>query len=368
MKTNQWRSPSNRLIGGILLCVFVPLFIYPAREFSVQADEALPSKPIATHVAELGRYLDQVEVYAPIVYRDLMVYPLRLRDGDKLRGGWLTMDQALARKVLVVTEKMGGGRVPIVRVENRSRNDTVFLTSGEVLAGGKQTRTVRQDVVLAPGQRIDLNVFCVEAHRWEGRADFTAGYMLLPQSIQKELRKGADQERVWNEIARNNMALDAENKTGSLELALNSDKVKSGLADVRKKVVPEVPDDSVGFIFVDGRRAVGADLFGRENLAKSLFPKLLDAYAVDIVLQRKSDSQIERAADRDEAALNFLRDLRSVGSERCKTPGSGAGIRTRRGGMLGDGVSLGGVVVHYGAQIQDRIIPLPKPRLDRPLR
>ena len=368
MKKNQWQSPLNRLIGGMLVCVLVPLVMYANRNSNVQAQEALSSRPIATHVVELGRYLDQVEVYAPIIYRDLMVYPLRLRDSDKLRGGWLTMDQALSRKVLVVTEKMGGGRVPMVSVENRSRDDTVFLMSGEVLAGGKQTRTVRQDVVLAPGQRIDLNVFCVEARRWKGKAEFTAAYTLLPQSIQKELRKGADQKRVWSEIARNNMSLDAENNTGSLELALNSDKVKSRLADVRKKVVPEVPDDTVGFIFVDGRRAVGANLFGREDLARSLFPKLLDAYAVDIVLQRKSDSQIDRAPDRDEAALKFLRDLRNVGSERCKTPGSGAGIRTRRGGLLGDGVSLGGLVVHCSAQIQDRIIPLPKPRPERPLR
>jgi hypothetical protein len=42
--------------------------------------------------------------------------------------------------------------------------------------------------------------------------------------------------------------------------------------------------------------------------------------------------------------------------------GSGAGIRTSGRELFGDGISLGGVVVHYGVQISDRIVPLPKVR------
>ena len=99
--------------------------------------------------------------------------------------------------------RKGGGSVPSVIVENRSRDEYVFITTGEVIAGGMQTRTVRHDVILAPGQRIDLDVFCVEAHRWAGGKDFGSGKVLLPQSIQCELRKGADQGRIWSEVARN---------------------------------------------------------------------------------------------------------------------------------------------------------------------
>ena len=119
----------------------------------------------------------------------------------------------------------------------------------------------------------------------------------------------------------------------------------------------------MGFIFVDRHRnrAVGADFFGREDLAHELLPKLLESYAVDLIVIRKGSENFRRD-DGHRAAIDFFERIRRVGSSRTETPGSGAGIRTRSGGLLGDGVSLGGVLVHYGAQIEDRIVPLPGPK------
>ena len=318
------------------------------------------------HVPELSKYLDRAQIAEPIVYRQLAVYPILLRGDAGLRGGWLTLDRAVARGVLVVSEKGGGGSVPAVIVENRSRKDHVFIMTGEVISGGKQTRTVRQDVVLAPGQRVELSVFCVEAHRWQGGEKFSAAGALLPQSIQKELRKGADQSRLWSEVARNNQALKAENATGSLELALKSAPVRKKLAEVQRSILPGVPQGTVGFIFVDGRRALGADFFGREGIARELLPKLLDSYAVDVVLQRAPASHVLPKGEH-RAAIDFFERIRRADSQRTSTPGSGAGIRTRSGSLLGDGVSLSDAVVHYGVQIRERVVPqpVPKPHFER---
>lgn len=325
--------------------------------------------PSGQHVPELATYLDHVEIAEPVTYRGLAVYPIQLREGVRLEGRWLTLDAAISRGVLVVTEKGSGGSVPVVVVENRSRDEHVFIMTGEMISGGKQTRTVRSDVVVSPGQRIELNVFCVEAHRWQGDKKFAASGALVPQSIQKELRKGASQARVWSEVARNNSALKAENATGSLELALKSRPVQDKLAEVRRTIVPKVPQGAMGFIFVDGRRALGAELFGTSGLARELLPKLLDSYAVDCVLIRKGAEGAGRRPD-DNVAIEFFKRVVRTGSQRSGTPGSGAGIRTRSGGLLGDGVSLGGTVVHYGVQIQDRIVPHPVPRPEprRPVR
>jgi len=318
------------------------------------------------HVPELGEYLDHCEIAEPVVHRRLAVYPVLVRDLAELRGGWLTLDAAIARGVLEVNEKGGGGSVPVVTVENRSRSQRVFIMSGEVISGGKQTRTVRQDVILAPGQRIELSVFCVEAHRWQGGKKLSAGNALVPQSIQKELRKGADQQRVWSEVSRNNRALGAENRTGSLELALKSGAARKKLAEVRRAVVPNIPRGTVGFIFVDGGRAVGADFFGRDDLARQLLPKLLDSYAVDLVIIHRAKPGGEIRKDHS-AAIEFFERIRRAGSQRSKTPGSGSGIRTRADRLLGDGVSLDATLVHYGVQIRDRIVPQPKPGPGRPV-
>ncbi len=147
--------------------------------------------PPSRHVPELADYLPRLRVGGRVLYRNLVVYPLTLR-GKGLSGRWLTMDEALSRSVLRITEIPGGGSVPHVTVENRSRRDHVFILGGELLAGGKQTRTVRRDLVLAPGQRIRLDVFCVEARRWSGGDRLSTAGALVPQSIQKQLRRGTD--------------------------------------------------------------------------------------------------------------------------------------------------------------------------------
>lgn len=331
-----------------------------------EAQESVAPRGGGGHVAELARYLEQIEIYAPLTYRQLSIFPVRLRGGEPLRGSWLTLDQALNRGLLLITEKGGGGTVPLVVVENRSREDYVFILTGELLAGGKQTRTVRQDLILAPGQRIDVNVFCVEAHRWEGEANFKAGHALAPQSLQQELKRGSEQRRIWDEVARNNAALGAESRTGSLELALRADHVKTRLTEVRERIVPQVPRDTVGLIVVDRDRAVGAEFFGRPDLAQALLPKILDSYSVDLILKRGAEAPGGGGQPQD-AAIAFFQRIQRAGSNRVPTAGSGAGMRTRDAGLLGDGVSLSDAVVHYGVQLEDRIIwPPPRPIIEPP--
>lgn len=321
------------------------------------------------HVRELAQYLGGVKIAAPVVFRQLAVYPVLVDDVRLLNGGWLTCDAAISRGLLVVSEK-GGGAVPVLWVENRSPDQHVFIMGGEVIAGGMQTRTVRRDVVLAPGQKIDLEVFCVEAHRWAGEAKFSQGSKtMLPQSIQGEVRKGADQVKIWSEVARNNATLSAENATGSLEKALEAPPVRGKLDEVRRKIVPGIPAGTTGFIFVAHGRALGAELFGREDLARTLLPKLLDSYAVDYVILRGHYD--DRDAEHDHRlATEFFERVCTAGSQPATTPGAGSGIRTRDGGLLGDGVSFDGVLVHYGVQLGERTVsreePSPRPLLDFP--
>lgn len=314
-----------------------------------------PDRP---HVPELGRYLASLQIHKPLSHGRLAVFPIVQR-GDALQGRWLTMDQAIRSDVLVVTEKAGGGDVPVIHMANRSRTDHILIVSGEVVAGGKQTRTIRRDIVLAPGQKTDVSVFCVEARRWQGKAGFDAADVILPQSIQKEVRKGAGQQRVWSEVARSNKALGSQPATGSLELGLKDRGVSDRLRRVSRSIVPEIPRGSVGFIFVYDGQAVGAEFFGRADLAAALLPKLLDAYAVDFVLQRGEVGRRPKVAVKRNVAAAFLARVRRAGSGRSETPGSGAGIRTQSAGLVGEGVSLVDSLVHFGVQVEKRLVPDP---------
>ena len=175
--------------------------------------------------------------------RHLAVYPVLVDDVPLLRGRWLTADAAISRGVLVITEKPGGS-VPLVQVENRSRDEYVFVMAGEVIAGGMQTRTVRHEVVLAPGQKIDLDVFCVEHARWSGDNKFAGGSKtMLPQSIKGKLRQGAGQSEMWSEVDRNNIALKPQNATGNLDEALQA---APGPGEARRGAAADRPGDSPG--------------------------------------------------------------------------------------------------------------------------
>jgi hypothetical protein len=351
---HRYLSATMRTLAVLAACAALGLLI-------VGASPAAAQRPSTDkHVAELARYLNGVKIAAPVVYRQLAVYPILVDDVPLLRGRWLTCDAAISRGVLVVSEK-GNGSVPVVWVENLSRDEYVFIMTGEVVAGGRQTRTIRNDVVLAPGQKIDLDVFCVEARRWEGEGKFSAGSKtMLPQSIQGKLRGGSGQSEVWSEVARNNAALKAENSTGSLEAALKAAPVREKLDDVRRKIVPEIPRGTTGFVFVARGRAVGAELFGSEDLARELLPKLLDSYAVDYVLLYDPGSGRDDSGN-DRVAIEFFERVCRTGSQRANTPGSGSGIRTREGGLLGDGVSFDGALAHYGVQPGQRLAPHPRP-------
>ena len=294
-KRGEASSTWIRLGGQLAVCLTVLTTggAGPAMAIDLSVGPTRQNAP-SGHVAELRDYLGKLRIADPIWYRPLAVYPLLPVAGVDLAGAWLTLDAAIAQGNLVVREKGEGGSVPVVLVENHSRNQHVFILAGEVLGGGKQTRTVRRDVILAPGQRVELEVFCVEAHRWSGEVRFSPASTLVPQSLQKELRRGTDQQRIWSEVARNNRALAAENPTGSLELALKARPVREKLVAVRRHILPEIPHAAVGFIFVKGSRALGGELFGDSQLARGLLPKLLDSYAVDCVLQ--SDSSGATAA------------------------------------------------------------------------
>ena len=358
-----------------------------------------PIPPPPGQVPELARYLDRLEIRRAIAYGRLAVFPVTMRGGGPLGGGWLTMDAAFNRGVLTVSEKEGGS-VPVIWMENRSARDHILIVAGEIVAGGKQTRTVRQDVILAPGQRVDVSVFCVEAHRWEGKATFAPSPVMVPQSIQNDMRAGAGQAEVWSGVARSNEAAGARSATGNVEAGYAAPAVRGELDAARRAIVPAVPRDAVGFIFVErfgrpmpmrgadypaaenpsadnpsasapssgrammpvrvGGRVLGAEFFGSSELALSLLSKIIDAYAVDVVVRDRGD-RVDGGIP-DDAAQEFLNRIRRAESYRGDTPGSGSGVRIRSAGLVGDGVISGGDLVHFACQSAGRIIVEPPPR------
>ncbi|MFZ5829158.1 MAG: ARPP-1 family domain-containing protein, partial [Planctomycetota bacterium] len=311
----------------------LPLFVSPA---------LAQRPPTDRHIAVVADYLDRVQLAEPIHSRGMSVFPVTLERDYRFPWEMHGLDAALASGVLLISEKGDGGSVGNLTAENRSGSQYVLMLQGEIVRGGKQTRTLRDDVVIGPGQRVELDVYCVEKNRWQGGAMLSAAGVLAPQSVQAELRQGADQTRIWAKVAENNQSLGAENATGSLETALNAPGVRRELDALRRGVVPRAPAEAYGFVFAARGRALGAEFFGTRELAREYLPKLIDSYAIDPIVipmtkkgialdgreQPNGAPHRERIVASDQqAAIDFVEDVFRAGSRSASTPGAGSGIR-----------------------------------------
>src|SRR6266849_5450815 len=80
-----------------------------------------------------------------------------------------TLDEALARSTLDVTEINQAGSVPLLQVTNKD-DAPVFLMAGEHLVGAKQNRVLNASILVPARSELPIPVSCVEAGRWSYRS------------------------------------------------------------------------------------------------------------------------------------------------------------------------------------------------------
>lgn len=100
--------------------------------------------------------------------RNLSVVPL-LRPGHGAPS-YRTLDAALARRAVSITELGDGGVVAELQLINRGKRP-LLLVSGEELIGAQQNRVLNVSMVAPAAMTITLPVSCVEAGRWSAVGD-----------------------------------------------------------------------------------------------------------------------------------------------------------------------------------------------------
>jgi len=139
------------------------------------------------------------------------------------------------------------GSVNQLSIDNLS-TAYIFIQAGDIVKGGKQDRTLKTDMIIAPNSTsIPLNSFCVESGRWKPRGNedvdkFTSSKTILSsRKIQNASRVDGDQSQVWkvvneeqNEITENvakryndsNYKSNSNISSTSYQLTLESDELK----------------------------------------------------------------------------------------------------------------------------------------------
>ncbi len=289
-----------------------------------------PKRPGSAN--ELVRLIRDTRVGEPYHAKNMIVYPLFT--SDRAARGGRTLDEALARRLIRISEK-GEGNVPELLVENLS-DEPVFLLAGEIVTGGKQNRVVAQDILLAPHSGpIGLGVFCVERGRWTAQTKyFDAEKELVHNNLRQQLNSPVVSQRgVWSEVARKSAAVApaaaAAAPTGYLGAALKDRAVQSGVEDYTKHIA--LPSEANGMAVVIGGRVAGVELFGDRETFGKLREKLLRSYAMDAMEYTTSEPP---GAGR-EMVEEFLRRVERARLASKQTVGIGRYFGIESGGLYG---------------------------------
>ncbi len=275
-------------------------------------------------------------ISGPFTHRNLQVF---LVHGDTQLEDrhYATLSEAMAKGIVVVRET---GNVRELSIENVSKDTTVFLNAGDIVKGGRQDRTIRDDLILTSRSGVvPLSSFCVEHGRWtkrgeENPAAFSGNSKVLSsRKLKLASRYGLDQGEVWSSVAEQQSKLNdnvsrlagksvdtrSPASSSSLQLTLENKE----LDDVKKHYLEQLDailggkTDVIGFIYAINGEINSAEVYNNKSLFRALWPKLLDAAVTEAVAEFKSGREVQPLQSADlkaffETALSGSVQERSV--------------------------------------------------------
>ena len=281
--------------------------------------------------------LETTEILGVTQAPGLQLFGLRWSTGNGY--DYLTLDEALENQMLAITEVDSGGRVPTLKVVNKSER-MVFLMAGEELVGGKQNRVLNASMMVPAKGEMSVPVTCVERGRWGYRSRHfssgaTSSHRLLRVMMSKQVsssykvtgKPSTDQGAVWGEVSR---------KMGKMGTKSSSDALHDLFQGYARKLDALVgnfslPEDSNGAAFVINGKLAGADLFDKPATLKKLWSKLLRSYAVD-ALEDPGGTSTEVESER---IIEWLRSASSAKQHWFDSPGVGKDVRIEGEKLLG---------------------------------
>jgi hypothetical protein len=250
----------------------------------------------------------ELKISGPYVQDNLAVF--LIHGADRLPGkDYLTLQEALEKKVVIVHET---GEVNELSVENISKDQDVYIQSGDIVKGGRQDRTIMADFIVPHSSgRMPIAAFCVEHGRWTQRGDEpSAQFSTSNESLSgKELKLAAkqkmEQSEVWQQVAANQQKLARNTQASvaaaaspsSFQLTLESKAVQGHIEDYVKTLQPVVggKDDVIGYAFAINGKINSADVYGSHALFARLWPKLLKSSAVEAVAELNAGQKFDPA-------------------------------------------------------------------------
>lgn len=280
----------------------------------------------------------------------LTVFPLL--GADDPVPEYLTLDEALARGCVRVTEVSASGVVPELKVAN-SGELPILLLDGELLVGAKQNRILNLSILVPPKREMTIPVSCIEVGRWAWQGErFRASACAAPATLRaakgarvsESLARGGErhsnQGEVWAQVdgLMNDMGL--ASPTHDMHDAFEAKEHE--LRDLDRELPRHA--NQRGALFGIGARMAGLDLFDRAATFAAYRAKLVRSYGMEALAGRADGNR----TDLHDAA-RFLDFLGMASTESYPALGLGEDLRLRTAGITGAALALEGRIAHLCA-------------------
>ena len=228
----------------------------------------------------LETYVSRIDLGEPQRCKNIIVVPVFMTGNHSPE--YLTLTEALGKKLASITEVSAAGTVPEVKVFNNS-DLFLLLVDGEELVGARQNRTLNASILLAGRSGTIIPASCTERGRWDyqggktafGDAGFVSPHKLrsfTSRSVSESLMRGlghkSDQTGVWHHVALCGMSAGASSQT-------------SAMADVVTKMARELEECLQQLEALPGQQGlavlvngivVGVDLLSSARACQVLHP------------------------------------------------------------------------------------------------
>ncbi len=245
-----------------------------------------------------------VDYDSAITYKNLKIIPIRPKNQN--HGGFygnpkvMSLSTALKNGYATITERGTASteNVHYLRINNHT-DSSIYISSGELIAGGRQDRMAMHDTILPPSKKDQyFPVMCVEEERWSDKEkNFVYSGFANPH-LRKALDSGKNQVLIWREI---NLELDRAHVNSKTMAYLSERDPEHNDKKKRKKSDDEFligedyynyfmdklkhSDTSiVGIVCVSGDRVIGCDIYAGVNLFYGQMDPLARGYIDDAVL------------------------------------------------------------------------------------
>lgn len=306
------RETLLRVVGFVLLAFSIPMAMLVQAQ-SWNTGRALQKKA----KAEAG----EERISGPYTYRNLTIFLVHGK--DKIAShNILTLEEALKQKKVIVYETKD---VNELAIRNLSETEDVFVQSGDIVKGGQQDRTIGVDLIVPPRSgKVKLAAFCVEHGRWDKRGREEASQFssssarIATREIKLAVVQEGSQSKVWEKVAEAQDKLSSNvgarvnsaQSESSLQLALENRQVQATAGAYVKALggIIAGKKDVIGYAFAINGQVNSADVYASSALFRKLWPRLLQASAVEAVAELQQGRQAVVAPIKRDNVESFIDD------------------------------------------------------------